>query len=60
LLADVLQCGRVAGALLNGSALLSGEYVDLYTVRYHYVKQHKSLKGISPAMAADIVRRRNL
>ncbi|MEA2988540.1 MAG: hypothetical protein QOG83_1251, partial [Alphaproteobacteria bacterium] len=28
--------------------------VALYTVWYNYVKQHKSLKGISPAMAAGI------
>jgi hypothetical protein len=28
--------------------------VALYTVWYSYVKQHKSLKGISPAMAAGI------
>ena len=26
----------------------------LYTVWYNYVKQHKSLKGLSPAMAAGI------
>ncbi len=26
--------------------------VALYTVLYNYVKQHKTLKGISPAMAA--------
>ena len=28
--------------------------VALYTVWYNFVKQHKSLKGISPAMAADV------
>jgi hypothetical protein len=28
--------------------------VSLYTVCYNYVKQHKSLKGLSPAMAAGI------
>src|SRR5262245_19315922 len=28
--------------------------VTLYTVCYNYVKQHKSLKGLSPAMAAGI------
>jgi hypothetical protein len=28
--------------------------VALYTVRYNYVKQHKSLKGLSPAMAAGL------
>jgi hypothetical protein len=28
--------------------------VALYTVWYNYVKQHKSLKGISPAMAAGV------
>jgi IS1 family transposase len=28
--------------------------VALYTVWYNYVKQHKSLKGLSPAMAADL------
>ena len=28
--------------------------VALYTVWYNYVKQHKALKGISPAMAAGI------
>jgi len=28
--------------------------VALYTVWYNYVKQHKSLKGISPAMAAKV------
>jgi IS1 family transposase len=28
--------------------------VALYTVWYNYVKQHKSLKGLSPAMAARI------
>jgi hypothetical protein len=28
--------------------------VALYTVCYNYVKQHKSLEGISPAMAAGI------
>jgi hypothetical protein len=28
--------------------------VALYTVWYNFVKQHKSLKGISPAMAAGI------
>jgi len=28
--------------------------VALYTVWYNYVKQHKSLKGLSPAMAANI------
>ena len=28
--------------------------VALYTVWYNYVKQHKSLKGLSPAIAAGI------
>jgi hypothetical protein len=28
--------------------------IALYTVWYDYVKQHKSLIGLSPAMAADI------
>lgn len=28
--------------------------VALYTIWYNYVKQHKSLKGLSPAMAAGI------
>jgi len=28
--------------------------VALYTVWYNYVEQHKSLKGLSPAMAAGI------
>jgi hypothetical protein len=28
--------------------------VALYTVWYNYVKQHKTLKGLSPAMAAKI------
>jgi len=28
--------------------------VALYTVWYNYVKQHKSLKGLSPAMLAGI------
>jgi IS1 family transposase len=28
--------------------------VALYTVSYNYVKQHKSLKGLSPAMAAGL------
>jgi hypothetical protein len=28
--------------------------VALYTVWYNYVKQHKSLKGLSPAVAAGI------
>jgi len=28
--------------------------VALYTVWYNYVKQHKCLKGISPAMAAGL------
>ena len=28
--------------------------VALYTVWYNYVKQHKSLKGVSPAMQAGI------
>lgn len=28
--------------------------VALYTVWYNFVKQHKSLKGLSPAMAADV------
>lgn len=28
--------------------------VALYTVWYNYVKQHKNLKGLSPAMAAGI------
>jgi hypothetical protein len=28
--------------------------VALYTVWYNFVKQHKSLKGLSPAMAAGI------
>ena len=28
--------------------------IALYTVWYNYVKQHKSLMGLSPAMAADI------
>ncbi len=28
--------------------------VALYTVWYNFVKQHKSLKGITPAMAAGI------
>ena len=28
--------------------------VALYTVWYNFVKQHKTLKGISPAMAADM------
>jgi IS1 family transposase len=31
-----------------------GHMVALYTVWYNYVKQHKSLKGISPAMQAGI------
>jgi hypothetical protein len=28
--------------------------VALYTVWYNFVKQHKSLKGVSPAMAAGV------
>ena len=28
--------------------------VALYTVWYNFVKQHKSLKGITPAMAAGV------
>ena len=28
--------------------------VALYTVWYNYVKQHKSLKGLTPAMAAGV------
>ena len=28
--------------------------VALYTVWYNYVRQHKSLKGLSPAMAAGV------
>jgi hypothetical protein len=28
--------------------------VALYTVWYNYVKQHKTLKGLSPAMAAGL------
>ena len=28
--------------------------IALYSVWYNYVKQHKSLMGLSPAMAADI------
>jgi hypothetical protein len=28
--------------------------VALYTVWYNFVKQHKSLKGLSPAMAAGV------
>jgi hypothetical protein len=28
--------------------------VALYTVWYNFVKQHKTLKGLSPAMAAGI------
>ena len=28
--------------------------VALYTVWYNFVKQHKSLKGVSPAMASGI------
>ena len=28
--------------------------VALYTVWYNFVKQHKSFKGISPAMAAGV------
>jgi hypothetical protein len=28
--------------------------IALYTVWYNYVKQHKSLMGLSPATAADI------
>jgi hypothetical protein len=28
--------------------------VALYTIWYNYVKQHKSLKGLSPAMAAGL------
>jgi hypothetical protein len=28
--------------------------VALYAVWYNYVKQHKSLKGLSPAMAAGV------
>ena len=28
--------------------------VALYTVWYNYVKQHKSIKGLSPAMAAAL------
>jgi hypothetical protein len=28
--------------------------VAIYTVWYNYVKQHKSLKGLSPAMAAGL------
>jgi hypothetical protein len=28
--------------------------VALYTVWYNYVKQHRSLKGLSPAMAAGL------
>jgi hypothetical protein len=30
--------------------------VALYTVWYNYLKQHKSLKGLSPAMAAGVSR----
>ena len=30
--------------------------VALYTVWYNFVKQHKTLKGISPAMAAGLKR----
>ena len=29
--------------------------VALYTVWYNFVKQHKSLQGITPAMAAGVV-----
>ena len=29
--------------------------VALYTLWYNFVKQHKSLKGITPAMAAGVV-----
>ena len=32
----------------------TNDMVALYTVWYNYVKQHKTLKGISPAMAAGI------
>jgi hypothetical protein len=28
--------------------------VALYTVWYNFVKQHKSIKGLSPAMAAEV------
>ena len=28
--------------------------VALYTVWYNFVKQHKSLKGLSPAMASGV------
>jgi hypothetical protein len=28
--------------------------VALYTVWYNFVKQHKSLKGLTPAMAAGV------
>jgi hypothetical protein len=28
--------------------------VALYTVWYNFVKQHKSIKGLSPAMAAGV------
>jgi hypothetical protein len=28
--------------------------VALYTVWYNYVKQHKTLRGLSPAMAAGL------
>ncbi len=31
--------------------------VALYTVWYNFVKQHKSLKGITPAMAAGVTDR---
>jgi hypothetical protein len=31
--------------------------VALYTVWYNFVKQHKSLKGLTPAMAANVTDR---
>jgi hypothetical protein len=57
---DVFLCwlGQVDGSSIRGLRMLSPassmHMVALYTVWYNYVKQHKTLKGISPAMAAGI------
>jgi hypothetical protein len=45
---------QVLNLLVEGSSMRSISRIceALYTVWYNYVRQHKSLKGLSPAMAA--------
>jgi len=47
-------CSIQAARLPRFRQASANDMVALYTVWYNYVKQHKTLKGISPAMAAGL------